>query len=816
MAKIIRAVTTLLSLCFLLLIAVATATSVYCHRHRDEIVQRVLAEINHRFNASIKVSGISIEALQAFPYITLVIKDVTILDPATQRFACTAVSKAKCVFSLWDVLQGKYSLNELTLVQGAIDVNHLYTYLPADKQPPQGLSDMMLHRLLLEDISVTYHRANQRQRCCVRRAAASLYQDGQKLKIHVKGAITNPCIQHGRHTWTPALHPTLDAQLTYNPQRQTIALDTVKLQQDGAALTVTGHCGLASGAPIYLKVQSKGTPISTVLRCLPYQHQSTEVPWRSHISGTVHLTKPSGTQQSMSAQGDLLFRNTTYTTPYLTQPLVVVKEAVGKVCVPDVYDLATARLILDNITGALVGSMLRGSLTLQDFRNPQLKCAAQSQVDLSKLNLILGQVPIQDTAGHLLLNCQLESSVEAFVRGARGVQAPKLTGTVQVHSVRCTTKKPKHVWKDIHGELNFKDNTLTIPALSGTMQSGDFSISGSLHLLLPTPLGTTPIYNAHAKLHVDYLDLDVLLGHESNAAPQRQLRLPDNWVASLECAAHQIHYRRFRGKNMRSTLRVERKKLTVDQLDLGIAGGKGMLSGCVAESADGYNIRTAIKLRGVDLQRLFYMCENFHQTFLTDDHLRGEVLANGHFNLHMNHQGKFSWEKLQGAADIKLHYGALQHFPPIQRLAKYVPEKALAYVRFSPLNTHIKIQNGIVYIPPMEVHSSVTHMKLTGTHALDGKIDYSFEIPLSGLRPNADFHVPEAVAEDALENINAFLRLKGTTTHYQVAHDAQAFRKSLSKKLKEQGTVIQQMLKGQYENKKKTQELAPGDYFEFE
>lgn len=112
----------------------------------------------------------------------------------------------------------------------------------------------------------------------------------------------------------------------------------------------------------------------------------------------------------------------------------------------------------------------------------------------------------------------------------------------------------------------------------------------------------------------------------------------------------------------------------------------------------------------------------------------------------------------------------------------------------------------------MEVHASPTHLQLSGTHTFDGKIDYTFGVPLAGFQEKIG--APEEIGATA--GLYLFFKLLGDTGRYKINYDAVASRKNLVKAIKAQGKVLRDLIQGAYRRNKKLQELAPDDYFEFD
>ena len=252
-----------------------------------------------------------------------------------------------------------------------------------------------------------------------------------------------------------------------------------------------------------------------------------------------------------------------------------------------------------------------------------------------------------------------------------------------------------------------------------------------------------------------------------------------------------------------------------EKLQLGVAGGKVLLDGSVDASTDSLNIHTVAQLQGVRISDLFYTFDNFDQRFLIDSHLSGKVFSDIDLTMQADKKGNMRWEALNADIYFRIVEGGLHNFDPLQKLAKYANKEHLANLRFSELKNRILIKNKIIYIPPMEVHADPTRIRLSGTHTFDGKLNYSFRVPLELLQQQEGEMTSEG--EDTAAGPHLFFKLQGDINRYKISHDVEATRKSLAKALKVQGKeALKALIRGASRRDKRLQELALDDYFDFD
>jgi len=132
--------------------------------------------------------------------------------------------------------------------------------------------------------------------------------------------------------------------------------------------------------------------------------------------------------------------------------------------------------------------------------------------------------------------------------------------------------------------------------------------------------------------------------------------------------------------------------------------------------------------------------------------------------------------------DLEIINGVLVNFAPMQAMSAYFKDKNLNMVRFDTLRNTLVFKNGALFIPDMNVNSSLGFMEISGRQSLDMQMEYYLRIPLK-MVTQAGFHMlfgkkkeevdPDQV--DAIEPVDKekkirFMNLKitGTPEDYKV------------------------------------------------
>ena len=826
MSRIIKIIQKIsVALLFVLGIVVA-ATGVYCYHYQDQIIQKFLGEANKRLSNTIQMSSIQLTVFKSFPNIALILHDVVVKDRIDTATDVIAARKIYCVFDIWKLTQGQYVLDHFYLEHGKIylgeDVSSRLGWKTGVHKTTQREVPLVvkLQKINLKEMEIVYSSRQQDYIVHAAQMQASIRWDCGELEAELQGKAT---IQHMRIadvSFAQNLPISLKAALRYNQSQKTWTLQPTQLSHERALLTIQGSWSLEAGSSIALIIQGKRVSPQLLLRCLPQQYYQQIKPYDLHGELTLNLGIRTQPCNILALQGDFVLSDGVLTTSQFSKPIELCQLS-GRLSIPHVQNLKTATLSIDRIAGTLASSKLEGSFALHDFHNIRLQCAAKATFDLTSLSTLFAHPAITDASGELGLQWKLEANLQQLMRGAPAKDNLFLSGALQAQAAQFKLGQSQLSCKNLTGNLVFQDNALVMQDFSGRVGSGNFALDGTVQNLLPHLLSDNQKLCVDAKLYVDYLDLDALLYNKREFSWQTNrsataFNIAPHWIMNLDCDIQQLHFRRFQGKNVRGKVKIKEQKLIAEKVQLGVAGGKIVLDGVLDASANHLNIHTSAKLQDVQIANFFYVFENFHQRFLTDSHLSGEVFSDVDLTIQADKQWKMCWDTLQAAIDFRMINGGLHDFEPLRKLSKYVPKESLTNLRFSALKNHISIKDQKIHLPPMEVHSNLTRIQLSGTHTFDGKVAYNFGVPFMGFQQEEVRGTPEVVVADTPAGINLFFKLQGDVNNYKISYDAEASKESLKGALKEQGNTIGALLKGKYKAKKQLKELTPDDYFEFD
>jgi hypothetical protein len=246
-------------------------------------------------------------------------------------------------------------------------------------------------------------------------------------------------------------------------------------------------------------------------------------------------------------------------------------------------------------------------------------------------------------------------------------------------------------------------------------------------------------------------------------------------------------------------------------------GGTLQLNGIVdAKNPKTIDIISAFKLGGIYVDSVFYVFENFYQTFIEDKHLKGQAFSEVNLEMTLSEKLKLISKTLTADISATIKNGELNNFEPLQALNKYLDDGSLSKLRFADLKNEIHIENETIFIPQMEIKSNATTIQLSGTHTFDQHINYRVVAPLRSKKKIDPDEAFGAIEDTGKGQTRVFLKITGTTDDYKVSYDQEAVKKKIVSDLKKEVKELKEAFQLKGKKKKKELELEKDEYFDWD
>lgn len=282
------------------------------------------------------------------------------------------------------------------------------------------------------------------------------------------------------------------------------------------------------------------------------------------------------------------------------------------------------------------------------------------------------------------------------------------------------------------GRIHYEPDYILVDNFGGKMGLSDFKVH--MGLALEQEKRTKPDF-FHLKAAA--LDLDALMGFqgfEEDTNHQEAFNIFKVPFRNMEFKADikRLNYHTFWLEDILGQARTtDDHYLYLDTLGLRLADGKLGIKGYF-NGSNPEEIYFSSKMRAdrLDIDKLLFKFENFGQDYLINENLHGKVSGTIDSKFLVYPDLTPIIDKSEAKMDLTVYQGSLVNFTPLSALSSYFSDRNLNRVNFDTLSNTLDLKGGILYIPRMNINSSLGFIELSGSQSLDMKMDYFVRIPL--------------------------------------------------------------------------------------
>lgn len=805
------------------ILAVGLLIAVYMFK--DRIIREFIREANKNIATPIKVGRIDVSPWSDFPRLDIVLKDVYVEDSHPGDYPLLIAAQVSFTLDPVGVWKGQYVINKLhiresetTLLINAAGKNN-YTIVKSGGGG--GSVSFDLRNVVLENTRVTYKDlgVNQHHEFYSEAMTADILAAGDTYAIRAIGDVTTEQIGFGNSIYFREKAMIVAAKLLYDDLGKSLAIKPSTIDIDQATFEITGQYDFKDKPKIQLQAKSQQTTIHTLLSLFP--STSTERFAKFRSEGEVYFDmKLNG---EISARKDPALEvnfGLNHTKVYLPHSGNQINNAnlKGNFKTPTIAHLRQATLSLKEISLEMNGDSLTGNFEMKNFSDPVVFTDIHGECNAADLLNFYPMPELREVSGRIKADVSLHGRI-ALLKSKTTAQQVSTTGDIILKNLRFLYGQQKVTFDSLSGALQFNNNDLAISDVSGRFENSDFHLNGFFKNIVTYLLFEGQPIGIEADLKSRFLDVDQLfsIGFGNGEQGPYRFGISPQLHLNFKYDIDRMHYRRFKPRKVHGDLLVKGQMAVARQIDFNGMGGHVSLSGIVgAQNPKAIDLISTAVLKGIYIDSLFYVFENFQQDFIGYHHLKGQADANITMETTLDQGLHIFPETLIADVSTTIRNGQLNQFQPMQSLNKYLDDEGLANLRFAELQNDIHIEKKLILIPPMTIRSNVTTLQLAGKHSFDQQIDYRVVAPLRNKRKIDPDEAFGAIEEDLKGQSKVFLKIVGTTDKFEVLYDKDAVRKKIGNDIKKEVLELRDILLLRGKKKKKEAELEKDDYFDWD
>ncbi len=792
---------------------------------KDRIIQQFINEANKNLSTPVKIGKIEVSVLPDFPNLAIVLTDVYVEDSHPGEYPLLTAKRVSFVLNPMEVWRGQYVIRGLQMRDSETNLRinaagkNNYTIVKSSEGGGSvsfDLKNVSLKNTLVThvDLSVAQHHEFSSANL-----VASIAANGNLYHIEADGDVVIEQIGIRNSIFFRKKIFEVTARVDYDDQAKFLTIQPSQLTQGEAKFEVSGTYEFKNTNLIDLHTVGKDADIQTLLSFFPESSTHDFNKYKSKGDVYFDLTLKGEISKKKSPLLSMAFglRNATIQHPEFKSQIEGANME-GSFATPSLGKVDDAVLILKNISAILNGDSIRGNFSLRDFNDPYVNADFHGELDASDVLKFFPMEAIQELSGRIKANVSLTGHIEMLKKKATAQQV-HTEGTIELKNLDFLLGKDHLHFNHLQGGLQFNNNDLAMSDLRGKFENSDFLLNGFFKNVVTFLIFEDQPIGIEADLKSDFLDVDqlFLIGFGTQEKGPYQFSISRNLNLNFNCDVKRLRYRKFHPTSIKGDLLVKGQVAVSRNIQLNAMGGSLTLSGIVdAKNPKAIDLISSTKLNGIDIDSLFYVFEDFRQDFIGYKYLKGKGFADISFEATLDEALHIFPETFTADASVIIKNGELNNFAPMQRLNKYLDDEGLSRLRFADLKNDIHIENKTVYIPQMEIRSNLTTLQLSGTHTFDQRIDYRVVAPLRNKKKIDPDEAFGAIEQDNKGQLKVFLKITGTTDHYEVTYDKEAVKKKIGSDIKKEVQELKEAFKLKGKKKKKELELEKDEYFDWE
>ena len=798
----------------LLLVSIVTFV---IYQYKDKLIQTVVSELNKGLNTKVTVEKIDITFWKTFPKVSIDFNRIKMRGSFLGDDSHLLLAENLFLsFNAIDIYRENYKISEATIENADIhlvirkDGKNNFTIFNNTSTDTASVA-FKLDKVTFKNVNTIFENQFNEQTYdlfCTN-GEANFASNNGSWGVNIAGDFFVHKISVEHHDYLASRQLKLNTSLYYDKSKGYYLIKPSDLFIGTSLFNVEGQFGVLSGQDILIYIKGKQTSIQTIMALLPtdinhklgvYKSEG-DVYFNGSIKGKVD------SHYAPEASFEFGCLNASFWHPDFN-------KKVEKLSLKGLYTNGkkssgdVSILKLENVQGSIDGKAFASDLEIKDFANPYVKFNFNGTFDLTSLKQIVNAQAFETLSGEL----KADMFFEGFKKDLDHVSTMnkvKSFGNLALQNCNFVLKESNFQVQDLNTQFSFDNDAIHLNELTALVQGQKVVVKGYLYNYLMYLAGTRKDLEGELDLHSNRIDLEKLLIMPTTSSSASSKDFVSNESRfTFNCNVNKVNYKKFVCNNVKGKMVFQNKTLNAEGVSFKAGGGSVSLTGKLdLTKKDAAIFSGKSKCNDVKVDSLFYLFDNFGQTFITDRNLKGNLNVEADLFIPLDKDNRIVHKGVKALFNVSIKNGELINFEPMQSLSRFIDAKELNNIRFQELKNTFKVEYETVYIPEMEIKSNVNTVSILGTQAFSGMMDYKLKVQLKNYKKKDPDAVFGAIKEEGI-NTTLFLTMKGMPSDFKIAYDTQAVKEKIKDSWKKEKEEFKNLFKtGEPVNKEKSKQI---------
>jgi hypothetical protein len=777
--------------------------------YEKAVVRYMKKYLNEHLLTQISMDDIRFRVLKGFPNATVEISHLVVLSGdhfSAKDFKgsyADTLLKARKVFFQFDLIMlfhKNYELKKVEFARGFINVlfdkhgSHNLEVWKSGENPGRESRSLNLQGITASDMRVRWidlKRGIKMTTFTSKTSFRGTYA-GNILSGEARGVFSNSFLAVRDRLWMNKADMDIRSKMLYAEDR--FRIKQGKLNLNKAEINFQGEYINGPDRKIDLSLAVPRFGLQEFISMLPLQNDSVFLKY--HFAGRGSLN---GTLKGLLSDPDHLQIHADYSLTGCSARNIRTRSTISHIDVSGAVSGTNAsnfRLALDNFTSSLGRGGISGNMQITSLHDLMMHAGIKSDIDLEALRDFIDVPALKNLEGIIKADFVAEGKLGRF-RADSAVQLLDLLkyGTFDFQDAGLKIRHPDAILQHMTGRATLR-NIIALENVSVRINDNDFHVDGKMQNLSGYLL-RKGILKSDLSVRMNDFSLYGFLGYKPGAESNKKrgsiLLIPRRMLLNAQLYAGTFDAGKFRATDVTATFALAGDSLFIPRFSMKFPEGTIAGDALISQNQDLLLSITCNSLSTrINIRQLFTSFNNFTQHFIMDKNVNGSLNGKISFFAQWDSTLRFLPKSLKAKGDLEISDGQLVQFEPMMKLSKYINVDELRLIRFSTLKNEIYIQDRLVTVPEMAIHSSAFNISVSGQQSFDNVFEYRLDVLLSEVLFNKARKKKKEMEEFMVENSREDqttipLILAGTPDKFDVKFDRKrAF--SLTRKKMGQGS----------------------------
>ncbi|HCN83936.1 MAG TPA: AsmA family protein [Sphingobacteriaceae bacterium] len=726
----------------------------YVSTHKKQLLQSITTQLNENLKGKLFIESMEPALIRGFPDISISLKNVVLRDSLWDKHHHDVVNAKEVYIAVnaFSILSGNPTIRDISLYNGKI---YLFTdstgyrntdLFRKDNSESKGIGGRKkIKRIYLSSMSVIIE--NQLKHSLfdfsVRKATGKIGYNstGWSANIGLNTLINSFAFKTNKGSFLKSKNLIANLEMEYNEKIHLLTVPAQNIRIGSDELALGGKFYFAEARSDFnLEVSASYITFKNVLSMLPGNISSKLSKYDLQNSFSAHAS----IKGKLKKGGNPLIR---IYSQIKNNTLTVNRERIENCSFNTVYNNEVAKgkgfndqnsaINFYKMTGNWSGLPFKAdSIKIINFKLPVIAGRFTADFPLTKLNTVLGGETFAFSEGSASVNIAYQAPYNQGDHSERFIY-----GTVQISDGSATYLPRNLPFKNVKAKLDFRGRDLFLQDIQVQSNSSIMKMNGSIkdfsNLYYTDPQKLVLDWNITSP-QINLGEFLSFLGKRKSSAnskltgvSQQLDKMLEQGSVHMQLKVDRLLYKKFSARNINSDITLRQAGITVKNVSLSHAGGSLHLNGNIDQNGDLNQVKMNTRIVNANIQELFKSFNNFGQTTITSQNLKGSFSAVTNISALIKDNGEVVPWSVNGTVDFNLRNGALINFDPMLRLGAFAfPNRNFSNITMKDLKNTLTIQGKTVDIPRMQIETSVLNVFLEGVYGFSTGTNIALQIPL--------------------------------------------------------------------------------------